>query len=150
MVRGQDVEECRFQHALRMVERHAERRARAAVVAGDEELLETELAHYVYLVLRHAAERVIGVVRLAARLGAVAVAPQVRGNHGETAREARRDALPGEVSERIAVQEQERRPFAAAAPDDRNLGVGSLDVERGEIGHGARWCYSGVVPYRRS
>src|SRR5262245_51409710 len=120
-----------------MVERHAERRARAAVVAGDKELLETELAHHVHLVLRHAAERVIGVVRLAARLGAVAVAPQVRGDDGEAAGEARRDALPGEVGERIAVQEQERRPFAAAAPHDRNLGVRSLEAERREIGHGA-------------
>jgi len=120
-----------------MIERHAESGPRAAVVPGDVELLEAERAHDVDLVLRHAAERVVRVVWLATRLGAVAVAAKIGGDDGEIAREARRDALPGKVGERVAVQEEKRRPFAAAPADDGNLGIGRLDAERREIGHGA-------------
>jgi hypothetical protein len=64
VVGGQDVEERRLEHLVRMIERHPERRARAAVVAGDEESPEAELGHDLDLVLRHAPERVVGVVGL--------------------------------------------------------------------------------------
>jgi hypothetical protein len=133
-MRRQDVEERRLQHALGLIERHAKGGACAAVVAGDEEFIEAERPHHVDLILRHAPERVVRMIRLAARLRAVAVAPQIGRNDGEIARQARRNALPGEMGERVAVKQQERRTFAAAAPDDRYFRVRGLDAERGEVG----------------
>jgi hypothetical protein len=129
VVGGQDVEEGRLEHPVRMIERHAERRARATVVAGDEELLEAELAHDLDLVLRHAPERVVGVVRPAARLRAVAVAAQIGRHHGEVPREPRRDALPAQVGERVAVQEEQRRSNACTPADDGDLRIGGLDLD---------------------
>ena len=110
--------EASFEHPLRVVERHAVRDAGAAVVAGDEEALEAERAHDLDLVLGHGAERVVGVVAAAARLGAVAVAAQVGRDDREVLGEPRRDLVPHDVGQRVAVQQQQRRPVAAVAQVD--------------------------------
>ena len=52
------------------------------------------------------------------RLGAVAVAAQVSGHHGEVACQARRDQVPHDVSLRVTVQEEERRAVAAESQVD--------------------------------
>ena len=91
-----------------MVERHAKGGASAAVVAGHAELPEAQVLHDFDLVLRHAAERIVAVIFAPARFSAVAVAAEVRRDHGEILREPRRDEMPVRVRERIAVQEQHR------------------------------------------
>ena len=82
----QDVDGAELLHCGRMIQRHSIGGARAAVVAGHHETLEAELAHDVDLVLRHAPERVIAVVRQPARLAAVAVAAQIGGHDREVVR----------------------------------------------------------------
>ncbi len=89
------------------------RGAAAAVVAGDEELRVAEGLHHLDLVLRHSTERVVDAAGLLGRGGAVAVAAQVGGHDMEVFREAWRDRVPGDVGERIAVQQEQRRPAAA-------------------------------------
>ena len=92
-----------------MIERHPIGGARAPVVARDHESLVAEMAHDVDLVLRHAAERVVAVIRQASGLAAVAVSAEISGDHGEILRQARRDEAPVVMRQGIAVQEQHRR-----------------------------------------
>ncbi|MNC92075.1 hypothetical protein D3C83_84390 [compost metagenome] len=63
------------------------------------------------------------------RLAAVAVAAQVGRHHGEILREALADDVPGHMSQRVAVEQQQRRTFAAHAPNDPALGIAGLDLE---------------------
>ncbi len=90
-----DVEDGRARNLLRMVEAHAVEHARAAVMAGGVETLETERRHHLDLVLRHGAERIAAVILAARRLFRIPVAAQVGGDHGEFARQTRRDLVPG-------------------------------------------------------
>ena len=101
-----------------MIEAHAVQHAGAAVVAGGEELFVAERRHHLDLVLRHGAERIVFVVVAARRLLEIAIAAQVGGDHGEVLGQPRREFLPGQVAERIAVHEQKRRPIAAMHGDD--------------------------------
>ena len=94
---------------VRVVKAHAVQHARAAVMAGGVEAFKTERGHDLDLVLRHGAERVAAMILPARRLLGIPVAPQVGGDHGELARQTRRDLVPGHVRERIAVHEQQRR-----------------------------------------
>src|SRR5262249_40068883 len=102
----------------------------AAIMAGGVEALEPERGHHLDLVLRHGAERIPAVIRAARRLFRIPVAAQVGGDHGEFARQARRDLVPGQVRERIPVQQQERRSVAAADRDDAR--AAGLDFGAGE------------------
>ena len=97
MVLRDDVEDGRARDLVRMVEAHAVQHARAAVVAGGVEAVEAERGHDLDLVLRHGAERVAAVILAARRLLGIAVAAQVGGDHGELARQPRRDLVPGQV-----------------------------------------------------
>ena len=115
-----------------MIERHAVAGARAAVMAGHHEALEAELAHHVHLVLRHAPERIVAVVRQAARLAAVSVAAQVRRDHGEIVCQAGRDEAPVDVRQGIAVQQEQWRTDAAHHPVDRDLRIAGANVETAE------------------
>ena len=116
-----------------MIERQAMRGARAAVVAGDEKLFESEMRHDVDLVLRHAAERVIAVVVFAARLGTVAVAAQIGRDDGKLLRQPVRVAVPAHVRQRVAVQEEQRRSAAAMAQIDLHFGIAGLNLDMLEI-----------------
>ena len=136
MMLRNDVEDRRALHALGMIEAHAVRHARAAVVAGHHEGLEAELLHHLDLVLRHGAERIVLVLVAAGRLREVAIAAQIGRDHGELLREPRRELVPGQMRERIAVQQQQRRPLAAVQGDDaRPAGV---DLGAGEAFHHVR------------
>src|ERR1700730_19404881 len=97
-----------------MVEAHAVNRAGTAVLAGGQELAVPELLHDFDLVPRHRAERIVDVV-LAAVLGpdTVAVAPQIRRDDVKTLGEAPCDLVPGDMGQRIAMQQQQSR---AATP----------------------------------
>ena len=109
-MRGHDVEEGDLVHALGIVERHAVRHPRAAIVTAHVVFAESERRHDFGLVLSHRPERIAAVVRAAVRLRAVAVAAQIGRHDGEILRQSRRDLVPHHVGERIAVQEQKRRP----------------------------------------
>ena len=106
---------------------------RAAIMPGREELVEAERRHHLDVVLRHRAERIVRMIRLARRLLRVAVAAEIRRDHGEFLREARRELVPGEVRERIAVQQQQRRALAAMRRHDAR--AGGLDLGAGEAVH---------------
>jgi hypothetical protein len=108
-----DVEDGGAGHLGRVVEAHAMEHARAAVMAGSVEALEAQRRHHLDLILRHGAEGVGAVVLSAGRLLRIPVAAQIRGDHGELAGQSRRHLMPGDVRERIAVHEQQRRSLAA-------------------------------------
>jgi hypothetical protein len=88
-----------------VIERHAVGGPCAPVVTGHHEALEAERPHHFDLVLRHAPERVVAVVRQPAGLAAVAVATQVGRDHGERLGQPRCDEPPVNVGQRVAVQE---------------------------------------------
>ncbi|MFC7538865.1 hypothetical protein ACFQU2_04505 [Siccirubricoccus deserti] len=72
-------------------------------------------------------------VRRLGRCRAVAIAAQVGGDDMEVLGQTRRHRMPGDMGQRIAVQQQQRRPAAAMPqPDARPAG---LDVSEGEAGH---------------
>ena len=124
----QDVEDRGARHLVGMVEAHAVQHARAAVVAGGEKALEAERRHHLDLVLRHGAEGIVRVVVAARRLFGIAIAAQIGGDHGEVLRQPWREFPPGQMAERIAVHEQQRRPAAAMHSDDaraRGLDLGA-------------------------
>ena len=140
-----DVEDRGARHLVGMVEAHAVQHARAAVVAGGIEAREAERRHHLDLVLRHGAERIAGVVLAARRLLGIAVAAQVGGHHGELLGQPRRDLVPGQVRERIAVHQQHRRPLAAVHRDD--AGAGGLDLGAGEaFEHATPKCVASTHP----
>jgi hypothetical protein len=101
--------------------------ARPAVVACDVEAVVAEPRHHFHLVLCHAPEGIVAVIREAARLAAVAVAAQVRRDDRKVLREPRRDEVPVHVGERIAVHEQHRRSRPAVAQVDADARIAGLD-----------------------
>jgi hypothetical protein len=107
--------------AVGMVEGEAVANPAAAVVPGEPEALEAERRHRPDHVGRARALAVGGVLRVRGRLAAVAVAAEVRADHGVAPGQRRRDAMPHDVGLRVAVQEQERRPGAADPHVDRGL-----------------------------
>ena len=116
-----------FDHALRMVEAHAERRSPAAVVAGDEEAAIAELLHHLHIVLGKGAEAVIDVVGAGLGQRGIAIAAQI-GQHDVVAlRQLCRDLVPRHVALGIAVHQQQRRTRAAMAHADD--GAARLHVE---------------------
>jgi hypothetical protein len=84
---------------------------------------------HVDLILTHAAERVVRVVGQPLRLRAVAVAAEIGTHDGEVLRKLRRDEVPRDVRQRVAVQQQNRRSFSADAADDLHFRVGRLNRE---------------------
>ncbi len=59
------------------------------------------------LILPHGAERIVLMIVAARRLFGIAVAAQIGGDDGEVLRQLRREFLPRQMAERIAVHEQE-------------------------------------------
>ena len=133
-----DVEDGGAQNLVGMIEAHAVQHAGAAVVAGGKEAVVAERRHHLDLVLRHGAERIVVVVVAARRLFGIAIAAQIGGDHGEVLGQPRREFLPGQVAERIAVHEQKRRPAAAMHGDDArargfDLGAGKTFEEHATL-----------------
>ena len=105
-----------------MVDRQAMCHARAAIVADDGEAIETEVLHHFDLIQRHGALRVIGVVRSALGLAAVAVAAQVGRDDRVFLGELGRDPVPDRMRLGGAVQKSRGGPLPAmttliVAPD---------------------------------
>src|SRR5512145_357555 len=118
------VEYCGPLDLVGMIERHAVRDARAAIVAEHREALEAEMLHDLDLIEGHRALRIEVVLAVALDLAAVAVAAQIRDDDGVIARKLARDRGPRDAALRRAVQEQHGRPTAA---DHRmNDGAGGL------------------------
>ena len=92
--------------------------------------VEAERRHHLDLVLRHGAERIAGMVVAARRLFGIAIAAQIGRHHGEFPRQRRRELVPGQMRERIAVHQQQRRPAAAGDGDDAR--AAGLDLGAGE------------------
>ena len=88
-------------------------RARATVVAGEEETLMAELLHDFDHVLGHGTKAVIDVIGPGLGQRAVAVAAQIGEYHVIAFRKPRGDAVPRYVIARIAVQEQQGRARTA-------------------------------------
>ncbi len=103
-----------------MVQRHAVRDPAAAVVAGHAKTPMAEAAHQRDLILGHAALGIGNMLLAALRLAAVAITAQIRRHDGEVFSEARGHLAPGDMGLRMAVQQQQRRPFTAdrCADDD--------------------------------
>src|SRR5258708_33762517 len=100
-------------------EAHAGGGAGAAVVPGDEEFAVAELLHDLDLVLRHRPEGIVDII-FAAVFGAyaVAIAPEIGSDHMKMLGQPRRDLMPGDMGQGIAVQQQQRRAVAAVPQMD--------------------------------
>src|SRR5260370_18959085 len=100
-------------------EAHAGGGAGAAVVPGDEEFAVAELLHDLDLVLRHRPEGIVDII-FAAVFGAyaVAIAPEIGSDHMKMLGQPRRDLMPGDMGQGIAVQQQQRRAVAPVPPKD--------------------------------
>src|SRR3546814_14353464 len=79
-------------------------------------------------VLAHRPERVGGMVAPAGRLGAVAVTAQIRGYHRVALGQRGRHPMPAHVGQRVAVQQQQRRPIAA----DRGVDLRARGLDRSQ------------------
>src|SRR4029077_21024614 len=110
---GHNIQHRQLCDSVGVVERHAVSNPPSAVVPYYGELLKTEMAHYFYLVERHVAFRVVGVILAIRWFAAVAIATQVGSPYGELPGQPRCDFVPHDVCLRVAVQEQHRRTLAA-------------------------------------
>src|SRR5688572_19028881 len=117
---------------VRMIERHAVRDARAAVVAEHAEALEAEMPHDLDLIERHRALGVEVVLAVADDLAAVAVTAQIGRDDGVVARELACDRGPRDAALGRAVKEQHGRP--AAADDRVNDGAARAHFLRAKAG----------------
>ncbi len=120
MIGRHDVKRSQPPDPLRRVQRHAERHARATIMARHLELLEIQNDHF-QIILRHGAETVARVILAAIRLGTVPITAQIRQNHREIFCEHRGHAMPADMGKRIAVQQKQRRTRAAY----RNIYLGA-------------------------
>jgi hypothetical protein len=127
-VGGDDLDARELADAVRVIQRQPKGGARATVMSGQGRFAETELSHDLHLILRHAPERVVAVIGLAARFGAVTVAAQVARHHGEVLRQSRRNLVPGHVRQRVPMQQQEPRAGATIAQVDGDLGITGLQL----------------------
>src|SRR5215467_1174969 len=111
--------------------RHMRCSTRAAVMTGGVEAIMAERRHDLDLIDRHGAEGIIRMIGATRRLFGIAIAAQIGGDNGELLGEARREFVPGQMTERIAVHEQKRRPLAGMHGDDAR--TAGLDLGVGEI-----------------
>jgi len=110
----QDVDQRGALYPVGMVEAQAGCRAGTAIVAGDEELAIAERLHDLDLVLRHRAERVVDVVGPGViRADTVAIAAQIACDDMEMLGQPIGDLVPGDMGQRVAVQQQQGRTVTA-------------------------------------
>ncbi len=104
-----------------MIERKAIADPRATIMTDNAEPREAEMPHDGELVVRHGPLCMVQMLGVALRSTAVAIATQIRRHHGVMPRQHRRDAVPGQMGLRIAVQQQQRRPLARDVGRDPRL-----------------------------
>ena len=111
------------------------RHARAAIVRQHVEAPEVEMAHQRDLVGGHRPLRVVGVVGGAFRLGGVAIAAQVGGDHGEMLGQLAGELVPDDMRLWVAVLQEQARPAAADAVGNVHaVDVTLVFLESGEHG----------------
>ena len=98
-----------------MVECHPVRDAPAAVMAGDFEAFVAELLHRGDQIGGQRPLAVRGVILGDRGPEGVPVAGQIRGDHREALGQCGRDGVPHQVRLGVAVQQEQRRAFAADA-----------------------------------
>src|SRR3984893_18061408 len=127
VVVGQNVDQRSALHPVGMVEAHAGGGAGASVMPGDKEFAIAERLHNLDLVLCHRPERIVDVV-FAAIIGAdaVAVAAQIGGDDVKPFGETAGELVPGDMGQRIAVQQQQRRAVATVPQMDAGAAGGDL------------------------
>ncbi|ESY25685.1 hypothetical protein X750_03170 [Mesorhizobium sp. LNJC394B00] len=108
--RGDDVENGDFRHGFGMVERQPVGDATATVVAGNHETVETENVHNLHHVARHRPFGIGGMIGSGHWTAALAVAPEIGGNHAEVRGQGQRYVAPHHMRFGKAMQEQQRRP----------------------------------------
>jgi hypothetical protein len=101
-----NIHKVHLHHALRMIEAKTMCRAGAAVVTRHEKPLIAEGPHRLHLILSHRAKRVVDVTLAAVGFARIAVASQVRNDHGVIACKARSDLMPRYVRLRMTVNQQ--------------------------------------------
>ena len=107
--------------------------ASAPVVARHVEPLEAVVPHDLHLVEGHRPEGIIDAVFPALGFGRVPVAAQVGQDHRVVFGQFADDLVPGDVRLRVAVDEQQRCPLAAAQHVDRgSAGLNRLPGEPGK------------------
>ena len=141
LARRHDIEHGQLLDGLGMIQRQAIGDAPAAVMPGDGEALEAELAHEGDLVARHGPLGIGLVIGRRRRLGAVAIAAQIRRDHGEVPRQPGRDSVPHDMGLGMAVQQQQRRAGPAMAQPDVDLA--GLDGGEGEAFEHGRVLFRG-------
>jgi len=98
-------------------------------VSADEKFVEAKMTHYIDLILRHPAIRIVAMVGQPARLAAVAIAAQIGRNYGEIFGQPRRNKMPVHVRQRVTMQQQQRWSFAAHDAVNAALRIAGLDIE---------------------
>src|SRR3546814_7337111 len=89
-----------------MVERHAMRDARAAIMRDNVEPVEPERGHCRDLIGRHRALRIIRVRRIARQFFAVAITAQVGRDDGKAIRKRGHHLVPGQMRLRMTVEKR--------------------------------------------
>ena len=143
MMLRKHVDERRFGDRIRMVETQPVQNPRAAVVPAGLKFFKPEVAHDLDLILRHGTERIGRMIGTAVRLGTVPIAAQIGKNDRKFLRQARRDLVPANMGEGIAVHEKQRRPVSPIT--QRDLCAAGLDAGLAEawkqFGHLSHpWC----------
>jgi len=96
-------------------------------VPDDIEAIETKPSHHLDQIERHRALRIGQVPGVGGRLTAGAITAQVGRDDREALGEARRDLVPHHMTQRIAVNEEQRRAVAALLESDlRTRGLDAL------------------------
>src|SRR5579872_5358426 len=113
-----------------MIERETMSGAATAIMPDQVKALETERAHQIELIASHRAEGIIRSVGKAARLGRVAITPQIGADDGMARRQFRRHARPHRLVLRKAVQQQNGR--TRSADDARYFGLAHADLSAGK------------------
>lgn len=144
---GNDVEQGEALDAGGVVEGETMRDPGTAMVTDDPGTGEAEMVEQGGDVGCHGAPGVRGVGGGGARLGGLAVAAEVRADHGEPPGELRRDPVPHRAGPRVAVPEDERRARSADpdAPGGSRAGADGPEAQprgtrrpwRGGAGRGA-------------
>ncbi|MDT4965624.1 MAG: hypothetical protein QOJ64_361 [Acidobacteriota bacterium] len=88
------------------IKRRPMRDTRASIVSDNREVIETERPHHLNLIAGHRSLGIGVMSRIARRLVAVTITPQVRANDCKAFGKPRRNSMPTDVRLRIAVQQQ--------------------------------------------
>jgi hypothetical protein len=118
---------------IRVIHGGAEGNQRATVMAHNSESVVAEPPHERDYVVSHRSLRGLSVPRRIGRQRRLPVAAQVRAHHKQRVGEPRRNAVPGRVRPRMAMQQHYRVALAAMAHAQRRLShVDILKRERFE------------------